>query len=259
MEIKKVVSVCFSPTGSTRRVLSEIAAALPWPSEELDLTAFKEAPKRVFQQDELLLVGAPVYGGRVPSVAAERLGGLRGCRTPAVAVAVYGNRDYDDALLELADIAADRGFLLAAAAAAVAEHNIMRSVAAGRPDRADLEFLRGFAEKTAEKLKSVPVPEQLPRLSLKGGFPYKEFGGVPYKPHAGAGCVKCGRCAALCPVGAIPAQNPDKTDGDLCITCMRCVNECPAKARSLEGALPDGAEEAFFMKYSERKEPEAFI
>lgn len=90
-----------------------------------------------FGPDDLVLFGVPVYGGRIPSPAVQTLRRMQGSRTPAVLVAAYGNREYDDALLELADIAAANGFIPFAAAALIAEHSIMHSVAAGRPDAQD--------------------------------------------------------------------------------------------------------------------------
>ena len=40
----------------------------------------------------------PVYGSRVPPVSLERLSALKGSGQKAVAVVVYGNREYDDTL-----------------------------------------------------------------------------------------------------------------------------------------------------------------
>mgnify|MGYP006909245221 CR=1 FL=1 len=40
MEINNAVSLYFSPTGSTRRIVTEIARNLPWPSRELDVTDY---------------------------------------------------------------------------------------------------------------------------------------------------------------------------------------------------------------------------
>ncbi|WP_428055973.1 hypothetical protein [Candidatus Avelusimicrobium alvi] len=88
---------------------------------------------------------APVYGGRIPAAAKERFLQLKGTQTPAVLLAVFGNRDYDDALLEMCDLALAGGLVPAACAAPVAEHSIMHSVAAGRPDAADREKLAAFA------------------------------------------------------------------------------------------------------------------
>ncbi|MFR5879394.1 MAG: flavodoxin family protein [Cloacibacillus evryensis] len=133
MEINNAVSLYFSPTGSTRRIVTEIARSLPWPSRELDVTDYS-ANDEVCRMTarELLLAGVPVYGGRVHATAVRQLKNIRGGDTPAVIVAVFGNRT-TTTLLELKDLLEGQGFRVAAALAAVAEHNIMRSVAGGRP------------------------------------------------------------------------------------------------------------------------------
>lgn len=64
-----------------------------------------------------------------------------------MAVVVYGNRDYEDALLELHDILSENGFVVVAAGAFVARHSIFPDVAAGRPDRDDLDRMAEFAER----------------------------------------------------------------------------------------------------------------
>lgn len=110
-----------------------------------------------FGPDDLVLFGVPVYGGRIPSPAVQTLRRMQGSRTPAVLVAAYGNREYDDALLELADIAAANGFIPFAAAALIAEHSIMHSVAAGRPDAQDARKSKRSAHSYG---KSCPHPRR---------------------------------------------------------------------------------------------------
>lgn len=181
---------------------------------------------------------------------------MKGTDTPALLVAVYGNRDYDDALLELCDLAEENGFRPAGAGAFLAEHSIFHSVARGRPDAADLEAVRTFAGLAREKLARAAGAGEFGPLAVKGNRPYREFSGVPLKPQADRKCMKCGVCAENCPAGAIPADDPSKTDNSRCISCMRCVKVCPAGARRVNGLMLSVAEKPFAKKNSLRREPE---
>jgi len=152
-----------------------------------------------------------------------------------------------------------QGFRVAAALAAVAEHNIMRSVAGGRPDARDIEFIDNFAAKAAGKISAAVDVKELAPITVKGNRPYRGYGGVPFKPSADSGCVRCGLCAAKCPVRAIPEEAPNKTDDKKCVTCMRCVKICPQGARSLNKLLLCAAEKLFALKYSRREEYSSFL
>ncbi|MEI3168124.1 MAG: hypothetical protein V8S58_09405 [Lachnospiraceae bacterium] len=157
MNISQITGVYFSPTGSTKRVTEWITERIAdnREAEWLDLTdAVSSRPDYTFTEHELAVVGVPVYGGRVPETARERLQKLHGKRTPAVLIVTYGNRAYEDALLELSDILKEQGFIPAAAAAVVTEHNIAHVYGAGRPDEKDKKEMTAFAEAVREKLKS---------------------------------------------------------------------------------------------------------
>ena len=227
MNIEKWIIAHFSPTGGTKKVADTIAAGFGIPVAEMDLTRTDSAVA-LGEKDALMAV-LPVYGGRVPPVSLERLSVLKGSGQKAVAVVVYGNREYDDALLETRNALESAGFQVIAAAAFIAEHSIVRSIANRRPDAEDLALCRQFAAdvmKKADDTVSVQVP---------GNTPYKELKPSAFHPAANDACVKCGVCAEQCPVGAIPMDEPYKTDPDLCINCMRCVGLCPRQCR----ALPD--------------------
>lgn len=234
MEIVGVHQLIFSPAGHTGRIAACMAGA--WgASAGIDLMrADTDYAALSFGGDELCLVGVPSFGGRVPGVAVERLRQVRGSRTPAVAVVSYGNRAYEDTLLELQDTLTAVGFVVVAAVAAVAEHSICPQFAAGRPDERDREELRRFADRIKEQLESAAriLPVEVP-----GNRPYRLYDGVPLKPSAGGACVRCGKCARECPVEAIPADAPDQTDKAKCISCMHCVTICPSRARQLNRVM----------------------
>ena len=227
MNIEKWIIAHFSPTGGTRKVAHAIAAGFPVSAVEMDLT--REGSAVPLGGKDALMVVLPVYAGRVPQISLERLSALKGNGQKAVAVVVYGNREYEDALLETRDALEAGGFRVIAAAAFVAEHSIVRSIAAGRPDAEDEVLCRQFAADVtakADDAASVRVP---------GNSPYKERKPSAFHPAARERCVSCGVCAEQCPVGAIAPEAPSRIDGDLCINCMRCVQVCPQQCR----ALPD--------------------
>lgn len=195
------------------------------------------------------------YGGRVPSVAVRRLKALNGQGARTVLACVYGNRAYEDTLVELEDAARETGFRVIAAMAAVAEHSIARQFASGRPDEQDAQQIAAFAEQIRGKLSTNDLSEP----KLPGNRPYKKAGGASIVPKATKDCNRCGVCAANCPVEAIHKGDPTKVDEKACISCMRCVAVCPQRARKVSPLLLSAASLMLKKVCSERKECELFL
>ena len=157
MQTTNVHVVFFSATFTTRSIARRIAARLGGRATGHDITAgWGAEPVPAFGRGDVLLAAVPVYAGRVPAPAAAALRRLRSGGAPAVAVCVYGNRDYDDALLELCDLLADGGFSVVGAGAFVARHSIFPMVAAGRPDAADMARADAFGPRR----QAQPAPRQ---------------------------------------------------------------------------------------------------
>lgn len=260
MDIKKVYIAYFSATYSTKKIVREIASRLKAPVVECDITARVPAQPVALTPDDLLVIGVPAYGGRVPE---EALGGIRsftGHNTPVIPVCVYGNRAYDDTLAELRDLCAAQGFIPVGAAACVAQHSVFPAVATGRPDAADMHGIVTFCRDITDTLARLTHENILAtKLELPGGAPYRRRGGAPIHPEARHRCNSCGTCAGLCPVQAIPSSAPSTTDASRCIACGRCIAVCPQKARSYTGLLYRFAAWKFRRDNHVRREPEFFL
>ncbi|MDE7222314.1 MAG: 4Fe-4S binding protein, partial [Acetatifactor sp.] len=208
-------------------------------------------------KDDIAIIAAPSYGGRVPGLAAQRISNIHANQTPCVIVCVYGNRAYEDTLIELNDVAEKSGFKVIAAIAAIAEHSIMHQYAAGRPDAKDESELNCFAQKILDKINRKSADISTPQIP--GNRPYKKAGGAGLVPRSGNNCTGCGLCAEQCPAQAIDKDNPNVTDSKKCISCMRCVVKCPQSARKVNGALVSVAALAIKKACSTRKGNELYI
>ena len=253
METKKMYSVVFSATGSTKTIVRRFCRAFGVDAEEFDITREKSQVNHAFDAGDLVVFGVPSYGGRVPVPALDKIAACEGNGACAVLVVSYGNRDIDDTLLELADAVEKAGFRVVSAAAFVAQHSIFERVASGRPDAADFADIDAFAKKTSEKLSSASSCDDMSVVQVPGSRPYREFGGVPFIPEIVGACTACARCALECPVGAISFENPKSIDAARCISCMRCVAVCPLKGRSVRGLKFKMAAGVFAAKHSRRQ------
>ena len=171
-----------------------------------------------------------------------------------VVVAVFGNRAYDDALIEMQDVATEMGFRVIAAVGAVAEHSIIRKYGKGRPDTDDAQVLLHFGADIMRKAESADCT--MPKVP--GNRPYKQGGKVPH-PKGGRGCNRCGICANMCPADAIPLSNPKTVDTAKCISCMKCVSACPTGVRSIGMIMHFLATLGLKKVCATRKENELYI
>ena len=253
----KTSIVYFSATYTTHRIVGHLAKQITEDITEYDITNHIPTEEIVIPKDELLIVGIPVYAGRVPEMAVDRIRKFKGEGTPAIAVAVYGNRDYDDALLELSDLLSENGFQVISAGAFIAQHSIFPKVGAQRPDADDYQQINVFADES-NKILNKNLEKLLP-IHVPGNRPYKIPGSIPIFPSGTKTCKECGKCVELCPAGAIPKDRPKEVDETKCIKCGRCIVVCPTQSRKFQGMTYTMASMKFNLAYKERKEPEMFF
>ena len=252
----KLYDIVFSPTGGTQKVSAHLTKGMGGDAIPVDLTDSKQDFHTVqLTQDDVAVIAVPSYGGRAPAVALERLRHVKAHGTRAVLVCVYGNRAYEDTLVELEDTAKQAGFQVIAAVAAIAEHSIARQFAANRPDAQDAQQLSAFAKQIQEKLSAGNTAEP----AIPGNRPYKKAGGAGLVPSPTKKCTKCGICAKECPVQAIDPENPKSVNKKTCISCMRCISVCPHSARRVNPVMLSAVGLALKKVCSDRKKNELFL
>ena len=310
-----IFSIYFSPTGGVKKVMTtleeEFKAALTQDSSKDTAQKEDTGSKLItidllkpdtdyasyhFTAKDVCLVGVPSFGGRVPDVVIERLKKMSANKAKAVAVVVYGNRHYDDTLLELKDVLEGIGFTVIAGITANAKHSIFKQYATLRPDAEDKTELKTFAGEILCKLYSlrnaagIGVADSAnadgsadgsaddsadgsaddsadgssntcagDSITVPGNRPYREYPGHPLKPITNDYCVLCRACVKKCPTEASPQDAPDTTIAEKCITCMRCIAACPFDARSLDKAAVAAAAEKMAPAFEGRKPNELFI
>ena len=253
--MKHLNLIYFSPTGGTEKIARKIASFLANETGEIDLSNLS-LTARELSSDAVAIAAVPVYAGRVPALALNALGKINGKGARVVSVAVYGNRHYDDALVELNDTLTELGFVVIASGAFIAEHSLVNELAAGRPDESDYAFMKEFANGIIEKIDS---GKNTMNIVVPGNRPYVDASPVKSPIFVTERCTNCGTCAERCPAGAINKTNTHETNMETCIVCMRCKTICPEGARSLPNAVLKKFSAHLLGKFSKRRENEMFF
>jgi ferredoxin len=267
LNIGKVRLVYFSATGTGKKIVNQIASAIELDTDIIDLTPPKTDASYEIGKEELAIFSTPVYEGRVPQTVMNRLKRVKGDDTTAVLVVMYGNRAFEDSLLELHDTVKELGFLPIAGAAFIGQHSIHSEkipVAAGRPDELDLKKAHEFGREIIKKMESL---DYLTDLKVPGNYPYSEETRIRTEEiRAGAHpvtdadvCILCGSCARVCPKGCVKVSDVVETIVEKCMICSACVHNCPTGARHWENENILRVAKWLSTHHGERKEPEIFL
>jgi ferredoxin/flavodoxin len=276
MNISKVSAVYISPAGNVRKTVCAMAGAIaqklnvPMVEDDFTLPA-AHTDTRHFAADELVVFGTPVYAGRIPNKFLPFVQELfKADGALAVPVVCFGNRSYDNALIELRNELESNGFHTIAGAGIVCEHSFSDKLAPGRPDASDLAEICAFACKAAEKALqtepgSIPAP-----IEVKGEEPVTKYytplgtDGKPAvflkaKPKTDESrCNKCGICADVCPMGSISHDDPKIVTG-ICVKCQACIKQCPTHAKYIDDPAFLSHVEMLKENYTRRTESDFFI
>ena len=231
--MKKLNLLYFSPTDGTKKIVKEIANGIGYEYKEFDITLPQNRTENLFfDENDLVIIGVPTYAGRFPKLLKGYLDKISCNNAMAVFVATYGNRDYEDCLLEMKDLFESKGFIGVAAGVFVAEHSSTSKLATNRPNNDDLNIARDFGVQIKNKLNNLNDVSEL-KLEVPGNFPYveKNIPQVPMAPETNDTCVNCKVCAKHCPTAAIDFDDCKTIDATKCIRCCSCVKRCPFNSK----------------------------
>lgn len=259
--LPKTYLIYFSPTKTTRKIVEQVAAGLDSRDiEHHDLTRM-EQEFTLRLDDGVAVIGVPVYAGRVPEIFLKYIEKLSGLGVPAVLIMLYGNRAYEDALVEFRDVITAKGFNVVAAGAFIGEHSYStdeRPIAANRPDEGDLKYARELGTAIANKLQG---DCNQTTLDIPGNTPYKErvpLGGICPETRPDL-CTLCKTCARVCPAFIIMVDQEVVTKAENCVMCCACVKFCPCHARVMRHPMVEARRDMLVEICSERKEPSCFL
>lgn len=266
----KIYAVYFSATGTTEKTVKRLAVELSNYSEkeiifyDFTLPEGRKEPLH-FSSKDVVIVGVPVYAGRVPNILLNYLNTIKSDGASAIALVLYGNRNYDDALMELKNILKANGFNVIAGGAFIGEHSFSKTLAKNRPDEMDLENAADFAKEIFVKLSSNNTKE----ASVPGSENYRPY----YRPKDREGnfvdfrkitpktnnsCTNCKLCVSACPIGSIDYDDVSKLN-NICIKCGACIKICPVNAKYYDDENYLKHKHELEIEFAVRKEPETFL
>lgn len=253
----KISKVYFSPSNTTKRITEEIAKNFEGKEFIYDLLHIPDSFKgEEFSEDDLVIIGLPIFGGRIPNIAKEKLEKFKGNNTPTIAFINYGNRAYEDGLLELKETLEEKNFNVIGAGAFISQHSIFTDVAKDRPDEEDLKLIKEFTEGVIKKIENKDYSD----FKVPGNKDYKEYSIFPFVLNCNESkCTFCYDCVTVCPLKAIPDEDPVGTDSKICNGCTACITICPENARSFTGEEFEAMNNKFVENNSTRKEGEYFL
>lgn len=270
MKINKCTCLYFSPTGTTEKIVEKIAEGIGIEKKEVinftRLTGTQQDQK-VFKNNDLVIIGVPVYSGRIPIQAEKYIEKIKAEKTLAVIIVVYGNREYEDALLELKDSCEKVGFKILAGAVFIGEHTMSsknKPIAKGRPDEKDLNKAFDLGKYLKENIEKIKKIDNVESVSVPGNPKYKKKK-RKWMPKTApitnyTACTLCSRCISVCPTAAIRKDDTKIiTNKNACIFCYACIKDCPSDAREMNNIIFKLVANKLYKKCKERKKTELYL
>lgn len=271
MIINSVTEIFFSPTNTTRKIITAISNGMGLSNKEaIDITKPGDRCNVNYEiKGDIAIIGVPVYEEKVPKIVFEFLMKLHGNNVPVIIVGVYGNMAEGIVLNELKTITENTGFKVVAAATFVGEHSFSSNkvpLAQNYPNEKELKEAEKFGQDIMIKMHKLKelndIKLDIPQgklLFMAKAAPKNSARLITKRPDVDESmCINCNICASWCPVGAINKETL-KIDEDKCIRCFSCVKRCPKKARKIDYRPEFIVSKVFAMKNRVVNKPQIYL
>ncbi len=237
----------YGQTGHTQRLGRLLGKTFETEGLQTTVAPLRDFDLSAAASFDLVVIGSPVHYMDVPPNVVDRLTKLPSLeRAPVAAWVTYGNKGSNpiNTGWNLVELLTAKGGV-PVGMSAFSNMNTFAPVLTGSgakrtlrfkhlPDAETYERCRQFAHEMLKRVRANQVTAIDHEFDFSGMLTAfkpmwwsKKLIGEHHVDHDV--CVKCGACAATCPVGAIdPAEL--LIDRERCILCCGCINNCPAEA-----------------------------
>ena len=276
--MNKLHLIHFSPSGTTRKVVMNIAGGIQKHYKEIyeyDMTDPKVRKQKLkFDENDFVILGI-MSAIKLFYLAEEIIENLHGKNTAFVGVVLYGNGYYGNSLKKMKELMEKQSFKMIAAGAFIGQHSCSQNIAMGRPDNSDLLKIKNFGS----YILNQKIIQEDYKLSDKIKIDWSKYSflakfkclivlmlpGVSVKIPKALNlkkilnkCNNCRVCERICPVEAINIQKK-QIDLSKCIGCFGCINRCPTQAMQADSKALNRSKRSLLQYNKHRREPEIFI
>lgn len=166
--IRRVTGIYYSPVGGTAIMTERLARRIgkllsDSSSEEISVECCDllrdDLSGMTIDDETIVVIGMPVYVGKIPLPAIKAIEQISGNGAMAVAAVSYGSRSYGNALFELKTIAEDLGFKLVGAGAFLISYMAIRGSSNSMNPSLDLDSMGDFSRAVSDKIKRLSGTE----------------------------------------------------------------------------------------------------
>ncbi len=239
----KVLMICFSQSGNTRKVAEYIQEGIQQRASSCEIVDLSDVDTGVLSQYDLVGLGCPTFYYREPFNVREFMEGLPDLKGRSWFVFCSHGSVMGETLISMAECLEQQGIVVIGSHHTYADGTIpfypYPTVTTGHPDDQELQEARDFGKEIAECAQAVAggdtgriakpasltddfVPAEIEMLSRE--FMDQVFRVLSVNEDT---CIECGECMDACPVDGIDVEAAPRRIQDPCVYCWYCAKVCP--------------------------------